>query len=129
MTRTRSISYIFGGKPKNKHDCIDYASRYNLERIIVQLYKQEYVGDECICDYLKAIYVWIFDNVVVNYEEECGGVYSHEDLDRQLQSVLNANNRFDRTIEAIKEDLKNLGIDNVEIEGAKRKFELQNKEK
>jgi len=103
MDLTRSISYILGGEPKNRQDCVDYSSKQQVERIIAQLKVNEIIGEQFVCKQLYVSYVWMFNDIVVVYDEIYGAIYAHETQKRQKLSIDNANRRLDKILDSIRD--------------------------
>ena len=102
----RTISYIISGNPKNRSDCIDYASKHKIVEIKVSMKLRTSAIDQYCYDELYAVYVWEFSDTTVAYEEAHGIVYSHEPEPRRQKSVELANERLKNTLKRIKDRTK-----------------------
>ena len=120
----RSLSYILTGKCSNPDDCIDYAMRHKVQRIIVSARTVEEVTEQYAVHWLKGTFVWMFDDTAVTYDRVFGGCFEHEPPPRQQVSVQNANDRFQQELESIRRRLPS-----VQIEGESARFKFPAPEK
>ena len=112
----RSLTYVFGGKPSNIDDCIDYATRNEPPTCVsLKLEKKETVnyGDESVViDMLIATYTWKFPKLETYFKVEYGGIFSHESHERRIKSVDNANERLKIDLERLtKRDINVINSD------------------
>ena len=99
----RSLSYILTGRPRNRTDCIDYAQTHAPKKISIEPMTQEDVTEAFIAKTLFVTYIWVFEDMVVTYEETYGRCFQHETPARQRTSIDNANRRLDRALENLRE--------------------------
>ena len=94
----RSIRYICGGKPGCFADCIDYAKNHQLKGVRLELKTYNEITEEIILVRLSGFFTWDFNDLVITYEEQFGGIVETEGAERQEISLLNANRRLERRI-------------------------------
>lgn len=99
----RSIQYIMGGAPRKFADCVDYARKHEVNRVTLALKEREEPSEAGIIERLIGVYVWDFDDRVVTYEEDYGGVVEPEDEERGKLSRGNANRRLERRLRDFEE--------------------------
>jgi len=114
----RSITYILTGKPGNLADSLDYASKHELQRIILTLHHREEVTEQYVVRWLYASYTWIFADRAVSYEVTYGGCFQHESKERQRLSVDNANMRIEKDLDLIRGRVRA-----KEFEGQQHRFD------
>jgi hypothetical protein len=105
------------GRPSNRTDCIDYSQRIKPRKISIELMANENVSDEFVAKNLFATYIWVFDGLVVTYEEAYGRVFQHEPYERQCLSIDNANRRLAKALENLRQRA------GMAIEGEEVRFE------
>ena len=103
----RSISYLLGGKPRCFADCIDYMKNHNLKSVHVELKTSSETNEQIIIKRLLGFFTWDFNDLLVTYEEQFGGIIESESSKRQHISILNANRRLERR----KKDFQKFSID------------------
>ena len=113
----RSLSYILTGRPGNRTDCIDYSQKVKPRKISIELMSNENVSDEFVAKNLFATYIWVFDRLVVTYEEPYGRCFQHEPYDRQCLSIDNANRRLAKALENLHQRTE------MSIEGSDARFD------
>lgn len=111
----RSLSYILGGKPANTSDCLDYAMRNKLQRIILTLHVPEEITDNYSVRWLRGSFVWFFENLTVTYEMTFGGCFMHESQDRRQISMDNANSRLAHELETIKARRPEISVEGEQL--------------
>lgn len=99
----RSLSYILTGRPNNRTDCIDHAQAHTLRKVSIELMTHEELSEAFIARTLFAAYIWVFEGLVVTYEETYGRCFQHEPHARQCLSIDNANRRLTRALENLRE--------------------------
>ncbi len=99
----RSLSYILTGRPGNRTDCIDHARTHPPRKISIELMTQEILSEAFIAKTLFVTYVWVFESLVVTYEETYGRCFQHETHERQCVSIDNANRRLTKALENLQE--------------------------
>lgn len=114
----RSITYVLGGRPGNLDDCIDYAARHPVQRVILELRAVEQVSEEYVLHRLIATWVWVYADTAATFDASYGGCFQHEPPERQQISVERANARLTRDLEAVARDLPE-----VAVEGGERRFD------
>jgi hypothetical protein len=115
----RSLSYILTGKCSNLDDCVDYAMRHKVQRIIVSARTAEEVAEQYAVHWLKGTFVWMFDDTAVTYDHMFGGCFQHEPAARQQLCVQDANDRLRHELESIRRRLPS-----VTIEGERASFQF-----
>ena len=106
---------MLGGKPNCFADCIDYKQNHTLKKVEVMLKAVSEINGQIIMQRLVSFFTWDFEDMVVTYEEQCGGIIEAESEERQSISLANANRRLERRLR----DFKNFNID---IKGKEKKF-------
>ena len=114
----RSITYVLGGRPGNLDDCIDYAARHPLQRIILELRGVEQVSEDYVLRRLIATWVWVYADTAATFDVSYGGCFQHESPQRQRISIERANARLGRDLEIVARDLPGMLI-----EGGDRRFD------
>jgi len=99
----RSISYILTGRPTNRTDCIDHSQTHTLRKISIELMTHEEASEAFIAKTIFASYVWVFEDLVVTYEETYGRCFQHEPYERQCISIDNANRRLAMALENLRQ--------------------------
>lgn len=94
----RSIKYILGGNPGCFADCIDYAKNHPIKSIRLGLKTDNEITEEVILKRLVGFFTWEFENKIITYEELFGGIVESEGINRQKDSVVNANRRLNRRL-------------------------------
>lgn len=95
----RTIKYILGGEPKSFEDCVDYARNHEVNEVTLALKERTDHSEEVIVHRLIGVFIWDFDDRVVTYEENFGGVVEPEDEEREKLSRQNANRRLETRLD------------------------------
>src|SRR6056297_1925237 len=95
----RSIKYILSGAPKCFADCVDYARNHEIKHVTLALKERTDHSEDVIVDRLIGVFVWDFDDRIVTYEEEFGGIIEPEGADREKLSRENANRRLEKRLD------------------------------
>ena len=98
----RSIGYVFGGRPHNLDDCVDYARSERPDVVEVELTVEQVKADLYVANYLMARFRWDFKTFTVYYDEVFGGCFSHETRERQMLSIDNGNVRLGEHLSRIR---------------------------
>lgn len=114
----RSISYVLGGRPGNLDDCIDYAARHPIQRIILELRGVEQVSEDYVLRRLIATWVWVYADTAATFDVSYGGCFQHESPQRQQISIERANARLSRDLATVARD-----VPGVLVEGDDRRFD------
>lgn len=113
----RSLGYIMGGKPGSFADCVDHAARHRLKSVKMALKSCNDVGEALIIRRMLGFFTWEFEDLVVTYDEQFGGIVEAEDAERQGKSVENANRRLERR-------LRDFAEFKIEVNGDEARFRL-----
>ncbi len=113
----RSLGYILKGSPANTADCLDFALRHQVQRIIVALQTPEEITEQYEVRWLNGSFVWFFEHHTFTYEVNFGGCFRHETTERQRLSVDNANLRLQHELETIAARLP------ITVEGGDQRFD------
>lgn len=111
----RTIKYVLGGRPNCFADCIDYMDSHKLKSVHIELKTANEINEEVIIKKLLGFFTWSFNDMVVTYEEQFGGIIETESKERQNKSLFNANRRLERRI-------KDFEQFNIKLEGGEQRF-------
>jgi len=112
----RSIKYVFGGKPQNLDDCLDFSHKETPQKVSLNLTANEHISEMYILNQFIGNYNWKFKNLTVEYKEIYGGCFYHEKEERQKLRVDDANKRLEDYLSR----LKKLGI---KVIGKEKRFD------
>jgi hypothetical protein len=113
----RSLGYVLRGTPANTADCLDYALRHPLQRIILALQTPVEINEQYEVQWLKGSFVWFFEHHTAVCEVTFGGCFRHEPVERQRRSVDNANDRLQHELQLI------AAGSGVTVEGSEQRFD------
>ena len=111
----RSVAYIFGAKPRNLDDCLDFSLRVKPLAVSVDLSISEVVTEMYILEQFIARFLWSFPDVNISCDKVFGICFAHNTEDRQLSSVSEANRRLQACLEKIE-------LSHIEVLGKQERF-------